>query len=265
MHIPDSILSGAVCPVTSALALGGISAVGYFAQKTVNKPAASRFAAVSAFIFAAQMLNFPVLSGVSGHFLGATLAVALLGPSFGILSMALVLGVQTLAFGDGGLSALGANVLNMALIASVPAILLGVHKPNRMPMLLPASLCSVLLATIACSAELAASGVANFSSVLIAMIVVHLPIAFVEAGLTAIGVVATAKRATPILVAAAFCAILMSPFASGLPDGLEATLAQFMHVAESAAYQTPFAGIIGIAMTFGFAMLLGSMLKKARA
>ena len=76
---------------------------------------------LAAFIFAAQMLNFPMAGGTSGHFLGATLAAVLLGPWLACLVMAVVIAVQAFAFADGGISALGANVLNMGVLGALLA------------------------------------------------------------------------------------------------------------------------------------------------
>ena len=73
----------------------------------------------AAFVFAAQMLNFPVAGGTSGHFLGAALAAILLGPWLACLTLAVVLGVQAFVFADGGITALGANILNMGVIGAL--------------------------------------------------------------------------------------------------------------------------------------------------
>ena len=116
MHIPDSMLQGAVCPVTLALGAAGVTVAATFAVRSANKPSAARFAGVAALIFAGQMMNFAIPGGTSGHLLGGVLAAALLGTPFGVLAMTLVLAVQALLFGDGGLLALGANVVNMALL-----------------------------------------------------------------------------------------------------------------------------------------------------
>ena len=76
---------------------------------------------VAAFVFAAQMLNFPIAGGTSGHFLGATLAAVLLGPVAACLVMSVVITIQALAFADGGISALGANVFNMGILGALIA------------------------------------------------------------------------------------------------------------------------------------------------
>jgi cobalt/nickel transport system permease protein len=116
MHIPDGFLDlwiAAACYVLAALALG-------FAVRRVNDELddtrVALLGVVAAGIFAAQMLNWPIPGGTSAHFVGGALAAILLGPYLGSLSVASVLIIQTLVFGDGGITALGANILNMAVI-----------------------------------------------------------------------------------------------------------------------------------------------------
>lgn len=116
MHIPDGFLDlwvAGACYVLAALALG-------FAARQVNDELddtrVALLGVVAAGIFAAQMLNWPIPGGTSAHFVGGALAAILLGPYLGSLSVASVLIIQTLVFGDGGITALGANVLNMAVI-----------------------------------------------------------------------------------------------------------------------------------------------------
>ena len=88
---------------------------------------------LAAFIFAAQMLNFPIAGGTSGHFLGATLAAVLLGPWLACLVLAVVIAVQAFAFADGGISALGANVLNMGVLGALLAGFLVVAAMRAVP------------------------------------------------------------------------------------------------------------------------------------
>ena len=118
MHIPNSMLQGHVCPVTAGVSILGIAIAAFKAISSKNKPAAARFGAIAALIFAGQMMNFPIQSGTSGHLLGGVLASALLGIPFGVLAMALVVTIQCIVFSDGGFSVLGANILNMALIGA---------------------------------------------------------------------------------------------------------------------------------------------------
>lgn len=121
---------------------------------------------MAAFIFAAQMLNFPILGGTSGHLIGAALAAILLGPWSAVLIMTCVLIIQCLIFQDGGLLALGANVLNMGIIASFAGYyfyrgvtsLIGEDRRGRLLGGFIAAWSAVFLASIACALELWISG-----------------------------------------------------------------------------------------------------------
>ena len=119
MHIPDGFLSTEValaCAVPAAAAVGiGLRQ----ANRTLDERRVPLLGVTAAFVFAAQMLNFPVAGGTSGHFLGAALAAILLGPWLACLALAVVLGVQAFVFADGGLTALGANVFNMGVAGAL--------------------------------------------------------------------------------------------------------------------------------------------------
>ena len=146
---------------------------------------------MAAFIFAAQMINFPVPGGTSGHLVGGVLAGVVLGPWAGTVVLALVLGVQCLVFQDGGLTALGANIVNMAIIGAWGGASLydGVRKLTpRVNRLAAAAFCawaSVVASSAACAAELALSGTSPLRIVLPAMLAVHVLIGIGEAILTA--------------------------------------------------------------------------------
>lgn len=119
MHIPDGIINGATSAGYAAAAAGGLGVAlrrtgAYLSEREV--PLA---ALVAAFVFAAQMVNFPVIVGMSGHLLGGVLAAVLVGPAAGFVVLSVVLVVQGLVFADGGLSALGLNVINMALVGAI--------------------------------------------------------------------------------------------------------------------------------------------------
>ncbi|MBN1585949.1 MAG: energy-coupling factor ABC transporter permease [Candidatus Omnitrophica bacterium] len=240
MHIPDSMLHGAVCPVTLAVGAAGVAVAARAASRSESKPTSARFAAITALILAAQMINFPVASGTSGHLVGGVLAAALLGIPFAVLSMTTVLAIQAFLFADGGMFALGANVINMALIGAGAGgwIYQRISKDESlggaqsMAGLALASWISVFLAAGACSVELAWSGAAEWSAVLPAMAGIHALIGLSEAVLT-VGLAWALTREPavrqPVLVplAAAFVvAVLLSPFASRLPDGLETVARQ---------------------------------------
>ena len=229
MHIPDMMFTGAVCPTTGALAAIGVAGAAYAAYKTKVKPAIALFAGVTALVFVAQMVNYPILTDTSGHLLGATLAVALLGSAFGIMAMSTVVITQCLVLGDGGLTMLGANLLNIALLASLPAVLVREWLGAKRSMYVAAAFLSTLVAATACAVQLAIAGVAPILSVLPAMLSVHALIALAEAGLTLgllVVLAQTMTRVTPqrawiAPLAIAVVVLLLVPFAATTPDGLE--------------------------------------------
>src|SRR5262245_20099430 len=118
MHISNGIINGPVSLFYAAIAAGLLALCLYRARQDLSDRLAPMAGLVAAFIFAAQMINFPVLPGVSGHLLGGALAAALVGPWIGALCVSVVLLVQALIFADGGLSALGLNISNMALLGT---------------------------------------------------------------------------------------------------------------------------------------------------
>jgi cobalt/nickel transport system permease protein len=119
VHIPDGFIDGGTSAGATIVAVAGLGLAANRARVVLDDRQIPLVGLVSAFVFAAQMLNFPVASGTSGHLLGGVLAAVLVGPWLGALCVAVVLSVQALLFADGGLSALGLNILNMALITAV--------------------------------------------------------------------------------------------------------------------------------------------------
>ncbi len=120
MHIPDAVLDPKVAAATSLLARGGPGVRAPALRGSLRERTTVLMGSMAAFVFAAQMVNFPLLVvPASGHLLGGVLAAVLLGPWAGSLVIAAVLLVQCFLFGDGGLTALGANFVNMGLIGSV--------------------------------------------------------------------------------------------------------------------------------------------------
>jgi cobalt/nickel transport system permease protein len=121
LHIQNGVLDGPVSlgyALIAALAFAFCVARG---RRDLDDRLAPMAGLVSAFVFAVQMLNFPVLPGVSGHLLGGALAALLVGPWVGALCVSIVLVVQALVFADGGVTALGANITNMALVGTAAA------------------------------------------------------------------------------------------------------------------------------------------------
>jgi cobalt/nickel transport system permease protein len=118
MHIPDGFINAPTSLAAGVAAAGGVGVSLRRAAQTLQERQAPLAGLVAAYIFAVQMLNFPVAAGTSGHLLGGALAAILVGPWAGALCVAVVLLVQALLFADGGLSALGLNIVNMALVTA---------------------------------------------------------------------------------------------------------------------------------------------------
>jgi cobalt/nickel transport system permease protein len=119
MHVPDGLLHPAVWAGGWALGGGGLAWAVVRARRVLEKGLVPLAGVLAAFIFAAQMLNFPILPGVSGHMVGAALAAIALGPSLGVLVIFTVLLVQCLLFADGGVTALGLNTLAMGVTGAL--------------------------------------------------------------------------------------------------------------------------------------------------
>ena len=208
MHIPDGFLSN---EVAVACAVPAVAAVGY-SLKRANVDLDDRrvplLGVTAAFVFAAQMLNFPVAGGTSGHFLGAALAAILLGPWLACVVMSVVLGLQAFVFADGGITALGANVLNMGVIGAllVGALMLATRRvlPKRRTILLAITGVGAWLAVMAgasaTAVELAVSGTVPLGTVLPAMLGVHALIGIGEAVVT-VAAVGAVLAARPDLIA----------------------------------------------------------------
>ncbi len=116
MHMSDGIVNAQTSVLFGAIALIALVFCGWKARTELDERTVPLAGLVAAFIFAVQMVNFPILPGVSGHLLGGALAAILVGPYTGALCIAIVLVVQSLLFADGGVTALGANIVNMAII-----------------------------------------------------------------------------------------------------------------------------------------------------
>lgn len=115
LHIPDGFIDGPTSVAAGLIAIAGVALCLRRTSTTLEDREIPIVGLVAAFVFVAQMLNFPVANGTSGHLLGGVLAAVLVGPWAGALAVTVVQVVQALLFADGGLSALGLNVVNMAL------------------------------------------------------------------------------------------------------------------------------------------------------
>ncbi len=165
-----------------------------------------RVAGVGSFIFAVQMVNFPIAEGASGHLLGGVLAALVFGPYEALLAISAVLLVQALAFGDGGIVALGANVVNMGLVGTLGgygcfALLRNILKKYKFGLWASvgsAAWLSVVVAAAFASAELALSGTSLFMRVLTAILKYHAVIGLGEAVITVVILRALARRNFPL-------------------------------------------------------------------
>jgi cobalt/nickel transport system permease protein len=193
MHIPDGFLSLPVSLLTWAFSLLLIVISLKRVEKDYQEKAVPLMGVCAAFIFAAQMINFPIPGGTSGHLLGGTLAGILLGPWAGSLVMTVVFIVQALLFQDGGLTALGANIFNMGLIGTFGGYylykavrsLFGFSRWRGMAMgTAIAAWASVVMAAFMCSVQLAVSGTVPLQVALFAMLSWHFVIGIGEALIT---------------------------------------------------------------------------------
>jgi cobalt/nickel transport system permease protein len=208
MHIPDGFLSGEVAAVTGVAAAGAVAYGVRRANVTLDERRVPLLGVTAAFVFAAQMLNFPVAGGTSGHFLGAALAALLLGPSIACLVLAVVLTTQAFLFADGGITALVSNVLNMGVVGAlvVGSLMLAARRalPRSRAMFLTIAGVGAWLAVMAgalvTSVELAAAGTVPLDTVLPAMLGVHALIAIGEAVIT-VAAVAAVLSTRPDLIA----------------------------------------------------------------
>jgi cobalt/nickel transport system permease protein len=211
MHIPDGYLSPPVFATLDAAAALALGAALYRANKTFSEDRHVPLLGVSgAFVFAAQMLNFPVPGGTSGHFLGATLAGILLGPSGAVVVLTAVLIVQSFLFGDGGKYALGANVVNMAVIGGVvgPAVAavvrraLGASSFGRRAGAFAGAWLACVVSALACAIELTLSDPEKFPAgyVLSVMGGSHAVVGILE-GVVTVAALELIARARPDLLA----------------------------------------------------------------
>jgi cobalt/nickel transport system permease protein len=197
MHIPDGFISTPVVVTGIAVAAGSVAYAVKAANKRMGEKQIPMMGVLAAFIFAAQMLNFPVLGGTSGHFVGAALAAIILGPWAAVLIMSCVLMVQCFIFQDGGLLALGVNILNMGVIAVFVSYftykgIFTAMRGSKIGRLVAAGVggwLSVVTSALACAAELAISGIVPWQAAVTAMGIVYIAIGVGE-GLVTVAVVA---------------------------------------------------------------------------
>ncbi len=301
MHIPDGFLNlviSAFCWLIT-IALDGIAISR--TNKSLGERQVPLMGIMAAFIFAAQMINFPVAGGTSGHLLGGALAAITLGPWAAMLVMTSVIAVQGLLFQDGGLTVMGANILNMGLLTSIVGYGLYravLHRNQGLKLITAgvAAWLSVMTGALLTSLELWLSGTAKLNIVIPAMLGVHALIGIGEALIT-VAALAFIFRTRPdilsegspaakggrgwiaagILVAVAV--VLLSPLASLNPDGLNRVAINMGFISTAhhgagplAGYsihvlgKTPLsriaAGTIGLLVVLALAFLAGRALQR---
>jgi len=243
MHIPDGFLGLGVALLFWVITIAFVALAARNAQHDVGERQVPLMGIMAAFIFAAQMLNFPVAGGTSGHLLGGALAAIVLGPWAAILVMTAVIGVQSLLFQDGGLVVLGANIFNMGIVTAFVGY--GIYRLAskqsrgvRLGVAGVAAWLSVMAAAFATSLELWLSGTTSLHVVLPAMLLVHALIGVGEALIT-VAALGFIMQVRPDLlegesvkskggigwviggIVITLFLLLLAPLASSSPDGLE--------------------------------------------
>lgn len=260
LHIPDGFLSITISIIFWLITIILLTAATRKTQGELGERQIPLMGVMAAFIFAGQMINFPVLGGTSGHLLGGALAAIVLGPWAGMLVMAAVVGLQALLFQDGGLVVMGANIFNMGLLTVLIGYGLyrGVAGRNRGLRLAVAGLgawLSVVAGALVTALQLWLSGTSPLTVVLPAMLGVHALIGIGEALITVAALTFITQTRPDLLEAEAVKArggrgwvvvgliitlivVLFSPMASGNPDGLERVAADIGFIGQGAG--TPF-------------------------
>ena len=297
LHIPDGFLSiivSIICWVITIITVGiAISKT----NKALGEKQVPLMGVMAAFIFAAQMINFPVAGGTSGHLLGGALAAIVLGPWGGMLVMTAVVAVQGLLFQDGGLLVMGANILNMGLVTAAIGYGLyrsaaGRSKVVKLSVAGVAAWLSVMAGALFTALQLWLSGTSQLGIVIPAMLGIHALIGLGEAFIT-VAALSFILQVRPDLLGEgsesakggrgwilaggliALAVVLISPLASGDPDGLERVAINmgFIDAGLDASYQVipdytlPFlgetalstivAGVIGIFVVGAVVVLIG--------
>ncbi|HEY7730952.1 MAG TPA: energy-coupling factor ABC transporter permease [Gaiellaceae bacterium] len=208
LHIPDGFLSNWVAALCWLPALAAVAYGLRRSTATLDERKIPLLGVTAAFVFAAQMLNFPIAGGTSGHFLGAALAAILLGPWIACVATAVVITIQAFLFADGGITALGANVLNMGVIGALLVGFLMLRSRDVLPksrgvllgITAAGAWLAVMAGALATSVQLALSDTVPLATVLPAMLGVHALIGIGEAVIT-VGAVAAVLATRPDLIA----------------------------------------------------------------
>ena len=256
MHVPDGFMNVTMSAATGVISFGTLWAYIRSAKDLIADKFIALTGMMSALIFVLQMINFPIAAGTSGHLLGGALAVIVLGPRLGLICLSVVVIIQSLLFADGGLSALGVNVLNMAIVTSATSWFIvkywikfiGKNKTSIVSVSVLAGILSVVFSSISFTIQYAIGGTISIpvGTVLLAMVTTHFIIGFGEGIITAL-IITLLIRVRPDLIYAyersdenttkvsvfglfiilILLLSLVTPFASSSPDGLESVAEEF--------------------------------------
>jgi cobalt/nickel transport system permease protein len=301
VHIPDGFLATRVWATLDAAAAPAVLYVARRAQRGFQESQAPLLGVMGAFVFAAQMINFPVGVGTSSHLVGGALLAYTLGPAAATVVLTAILGIQALVFQDGGILALGANIMNMALVgvlaAWLPYHFWGRGRSRRLAIFAGGAF-SLLASALLALSELLLSGVAMPGSVLGVSLALFTVSAALEGAITVAVMTALegmnprfvrqpGSGGSPVLGAVATGAALLAVvgvlFASTHPDGIQklaldtglASRARALLHTPLASYQASFvqpawlrralAGTTGLALIFGACMLWGRLAARHRS
>lgn len=300
LHIPDGFLSIAISVVCWLVTLAVLAVAVRRAREEFDERLAPLAGVMAAFIFAGQMINFPVAGGTSGHLIGATLAFVVLGPWLGLLAMTAVIVLQALLFQDGGLVVMGANVLVMGIVPGLVGY--GLYQWSRdksrgvqTAIIGTGAWLSVVVAALVTALLLGFSGTTSLAIAIPAMAGIHMLIGIGEALIT-VAAISFIAQTRPVLLqrdkatsgtgwiigglAIALIVTLFSPLASAFPDGLEWVAGEkgFLQTAQDAPYEilpdytlpflgetavsTILAGVIGVLLVGGVMVLVARTIRR---
>lgn len=284
MHIPDGFLSTPVWATLDVVSAPAVAWVARRAQRDTQDHRIPLLGVMGAFVFAAQMVNFPVGPGTSGHLVGGALLTVVLGPAAASLVLTAILVLQALIFQDGGVLALGANVFNMAL-AGVAAAYLSYRlwgQHSRPKAIFAAGALSVMTSACLALGQLLISGVPMTGGVLWASLGLFLVSAIMEGAITIAAVraierlnpawmgdlrPASSRTAAAIAMAALILVVVGTLIASAAPDGIQRLTGHGPVPAPGPqpAIVKVAAGLAGIAMIFALCYLGGKLKSRRRS
>jgi cobalt/nickel transport system permease protein len=282
VHIPDGFLSTPVWAALDAVAAPSVAYLVRRAQRGFDDARIPLLGVMGAFVFAAQMINFPVGVGTSSHLVGGALLAYTLGPAPAAVVMTAILGIQALVFQDGGLLALGANVVNMAVfgvfVGYLPYHLFGGGRWRR-PAIFAGGALSVLVSAVLALSELLLSRVAMPATALGVSFLVFAASAVLEGAIT-LAVVQALETIQPAFVrkpssgrpfavaSLAAAAILMAGvgvvFASSDPDGIQ-KLTRFDMESQPGWFSQSAAGLAGLALIWVVCLAIGRVVARRRS